>query len=327
MKNPFLIFLYIFFIIVVLPVMLTIGIYKNNAPSNNNNLHNQKVQALNIKVYNAREDKVEEMNIEDYLYNVVASEMPANFGEEALKAQAIAARSYVFHKIENGGDKIPQHKGAVVCTDHKHCQEYLTLEQIEKAHGKHWMDTLWPKIKKCVDETKGMVLVYEGKTIQPLYHSTSGGRTENSEEVFSSKLPYLRSVNSPYEEGSPKLVSNVKMQKKDFINKVKSSLGIVLSEDLNKDIHVISKTEGGSVKEIKIGTEVVKGRQVRSALNLNSSDFEIKVSEGEVNIITRGYGHGVGMSQWGANGMANKGYHYDEILKHYFKGVNIEKKY
>ncbi|SHK46871.1 stage II sporulation protein D [Tepidibacter formicigenes] len=325
MKNPFFILLYIFFIIIILPVLLTIGIYKDNI-FKEEVVQNKKIESLNIKVYNSKEDKVETMNLEEYLYNVVASEMPATFNEEALKAQAIAARSYVFYKMENGGDKIPQHKGAVVCTDHNHCQEYLTIDQLKKAHGQDWMEKLWPKIKKAVDDTRGKVLVYEGKTIQPLYHSTSGGKTENSEEVFSAKLPYLRSVDSPYEQGSPKLVSNVKISKNDFVNKFKSN-DIVISDNIKKDIKILSRTEGGSVKEIKVGNKVIRGRDVRKILNLNSSDFEIKVSDNYVNIITKGYGHGVGMSQWGANGMANKGYKYDEILKHYFKGVKIEKKY
>ncbi len=327
MKNSFFILVYICLIIIVLPVLLTIGIYRD-VLFKEDVAQPKKLESLNIKVFNVKENKVQEMDVEEYLYNVVASEMPATFNEEALKAQAIAARSYVFHKMENGGDKIPQHKGGVVCTDHAHCQEYLSIDQLKKAHGEKWMKTLWPKIKQAVNETRGDVLVYEGKTIQPLYHSTSGGRTENSEEVFSAKLPYLRSVDSPYEQGSPKLVSTVKMPKKDFINKLKgANVNIVLSDDLNKEIKLISKTEGGSVKEIQLGNLVLRGRDVRSALNLNSSDFEIKVKGEEVDIITKGYGHGVGMSQWGANGMAEKGYKYDEILKHYFKGVKVEKKY
>ena len=325
MKKPFLIFLYMFFIIVIVPVVLTLGIYRNYTPSGGEN-KDINLRAQNIKVYNVNEDKVVEMDIESYLYNVVASEMPATFGEEALKAQAIAARTYVYNKILNGGDQIPQHKGAVVCTDHKHCQEYLTTAQLEKAHNKYWISILWPKIKKCVNETRGQIITYEGKPIQPLYHSTSGGRTENSEDIFLSKLPYLRSVDSPYEKESPKYINDVIMSKNVFDDKIKTVFGANI-KDTNKDIVVISRTQGGSVKEIKLGSEVVKGRDIRSALNLNSSDFDIKESGDKVDIVTRGYGHGVGMSQWGANGMANKGFTYEKILKHYFVGVNIEKKY
>ncbi|WP_099190268.1 stage II sporulation protein D [Tepidibacter mesophilus] len=325
MKNPFLVVMYTFLVIVVLPVILTVGIYKDDIFQKE--IVQTKINnSMNIKVYNVKTDNVEEIDIEQYLYNVVASEMPASFDEEALKAQAIAARSYVFHKIENGGDKIPQHKGAVVCTDHKHCQEYLDTNTLEKLHNEKWMSESWPKIKKTVDDTKGMVLTFEQKTIQPLYHSTSGGKTENSEEVFSSSLPYLRSVESPYEQESPKFRSNMKISKNDFINKFKD-VGIVLSDDVDKDINIMSRSEGGSVKEIRIGNKVVKGSEVRSILGLNSSDFDIKVDGNVINIMTKGYGHGVGMSQWGANGMAHKGYKYDEILKHYFKGVSIETKY
>ncbi|WFD10062.1 stage II sporulation protein D [Tepidibacter hydrothermalis] len=325
MKNPFLVVVYTFLVIVVLPVILTIGIYKDDI-FQKEIVQTKTTNSINIKVYNTKTDNVEELDIEKYLYNVVASEMPATFDEEALKAQAIAARSYVFHKMENGGDKIPQHKGAVVCTDHRHCQEYLDTNTLEKLHNKKWMSESWPKIKKAVDDTRGMVMTFEEKTIQPLYHSTSGGKTENSEEVFSASLPYLRSVESPYEEESPKFRANMKISKNDFINKFKG-VGIVLSDNLNKDIQVMSRSEGGSVKEIRVGNKVVKGSKVRSILGLNSSDFDIKVDGNFLNIMTKGYGHGVGMSQWGANGMAHKGYKYDEILKHYFKGVSIENKY
>ncbi|MCT4509083.1 MAG: stage II sporulation protein D [Tepidibacter sp.] len=325
MKNPFLVVIYTFLVIIVLPVILTIGMYKDDI-FQKKVVQTKKTNSINIKVYNTKTDKVEDMDIEEYLYNVVASEMPASFDQEALKAQAIAARSYVFHKIESGGDKIPQHKGAVVCTDHRHCQEYLDTKTLEKLHNKKWMNESFSKIKKAVDDTKGMVLMFEARTIQPLYHSTSGGKTENSEEVFSSSLPYLRSVDSPYEQESPKFRANMKISKNDFINKFKG-IGIVLSDDIDKDIEVISRSEGGSVKEIRVGKSVIKGSKVRSILGLNSSDFNIKVDKNFVNILTKGYGHGVGMSQWGANGMAHKGYKYDEILKHYFKGVSIENKY
>ncbi len=325
MKNPFLVVVYTFLVIVVLPVILTIGIYKDDI-FQEKIVQTKITNSMNVKIYNTKEDKVEDMDIEQYLYNVVASEMPASFDEEALKAQAIAARSYVFHKMENGGDRIPQHKGAVVCTDHKHCQEYLDTNTIEKLHNEKWMSESWPKIKKAVDDTRGMVLTFEKKTIQPLYHSTSGGKTENSEEVFSSSLPYLKSVESPYEEESPKFRANMKISKTDFINKFKG-VGIVLSDNIGEDINIMSRSEGGSVKEIRVGNKVVKGSEVRSILGLNSSDFDIKVDGDLVNILTKGYGHGVGMSQWGANGMARKGYKYDEILKHYFKGVSIENKY
>ncbi|KXZ39041.1 stage II sporulation protein D [Alkalithermobacter thermoalcaliphilus JW-YL-7 = DSM 7308] len=328
MKNPFLIIIYTFIILIIFPVILTFALYRTDKPVINNSETIKDKDITTINVYNHRTNKIEKMNIEEYLYNVVASEMPATFHEEALKAQAIAARTYVFYKMENGGENNDKHPGAVVCTDHTHCQEYLSLDQLKNAHGKEWVNDMWPKVKKAVQDTKGMILKYEGKVVEPLYHSTSGGKTENSEEVFAAKVPYLRSVESPHEEGSPRLIAVVKMTEKEFKSKLKSIYNnMKFSNDLSKDINILSRTTGGSVKEVVIGSVKLRGRDVRSALNLNSADFEISVKDGYVSIQTRGYGHGVGMSQWGANGMANQGYKYDEILKHYFKGVDIQKIY
>ncbi|OPJ56072.1 stage II sporulation protein D [Alkalithermobacter paradoxus] len=328
MKNPFLIAIYVLIAIIVLPIIMTLAIYRGDAAVNTDSKVSVSDVVTTINVYNHRTKKIEEKNIEEYLYNVVASEMPAAFHEEALKAQAIAARSYVFYKMENGGENNNKHPGAVVCTDHTHCQEYLSLDQLRKAHGEEWIKNMWPKVKNAVDQTRGMILKYEGKVVEPLYHSTSGGKTENSEEVFAAMVPYLRSVESPFEEGSPRLVGVVKITEKEFINKFKSAYPKVkFSNNLSNDIKILSRTEGGSVKEINIGGVKLRGRDVRSILDLNSADFEINVKDGYVDIQTRGYGHGVGMSQWGANGMGNEGYKYDEILKHYFKGVDIEKKY
>lgn len=278
-----------------------------------------------IVVYNHKTDKNENIDIEKYLYGVLAGEMPTNFDIEALKAQAIAARSYVLHKQENGPNN--KHEKAVVCTDHTHCQEYKSYEELKEIKGEDWIKNDYEKIKKAVDETKGQVITYDDKVILPLYFSTSSGKTENSEEVFSGETPYLRSVESPYDDKSPKYVSQLIINKDDFINKLKNSFDDIIISNVNNDVKILSRSEGGSVNQIKVGNKELKGRDIRSIFNLNSSNFDITMNENEIVFDVKGFGHGVGMSQWGANGMAKEGYLYYEILSHYYTGIKIKDLY
>jgi len=181
------------------------------------------------------------------------------------------------------------------------------------------------KIEVAVDFTRGQILTYEGKIIEPLYHSTSGGRTENSEDVFSAAVPYLRSVESPYEDESPRLNSSVKITAGEFIDKIESAYGDmdITESNLDEKIKLGEVSEGGRIKTLIIDNTEISGRDMRTLFNLNSTNFSFIQSGSQIEILTTGYGHGVGMSQWGAEGMANKGYNYKEILKHYYTGVEI----
>ena len=262
--------------------------------------------------------------MEEYLYGVLSSEMPSTFDEEALKAQAVAARTYVIYKIENNIKS--GHKGADICTNSSHCQAYTSYENLKNIKGKDWMDSDYVKVKKAIDETKGQILTYNNKAILPLYFSTSSGKTENSEDVFSTKYPYLVSVDSPYEKQSPKYITTYSIEKSKFIKYIKNSypqLSVSLSQ-LNNQVNIESRTEGGCVKIIRIGNIKLSGIQIRKILNLNSANFTIDYSGNEMKFTIKGYGHGVGMSQWGAQGMAQKGYKYYDILFHYFKDTNIK---
>ena len=187
------------------------------------------------------------------------------------------------------------------------------------------MDTGWPKIEEAVDSTKGQLLYYQGALVeQPLFHSSSGGKTENSEDVFVSALPYLRSVDSPYETSAPHQDEQVILSLSELIQKVKAtSTGKDIGTVNNKNLKVLNRSEGGRVLELQIGTITLKGREFRDLCGLRSANFTISLQGNDVVITTEGYGHGVGMSQWGANGMAQAGYSYIEILKHYYTGVEV----
>ena len=276
-----------------------------------------------INIYNHKSGKTEQMDIEEYLCGVLSGEMPSDFDIEALKAQAVAARTYVMYKQEHQDSK---HKGSVVCTDYNHCQEYKSYEELKSSKGEDWIKNSYPKVKQAVNETKGHIVTYDSEPILPLYFSTSSGKTENSEEVFSAEYPYLKSVDSPYDKYAPKYASTLKITNKDFVSKLKSTYSdiSISADNLSSQVKVISRSDGGAVNKIKLGNKELTGRDIRNILSLNSANFEIKFDSSSLDFVVKGYGHGVGMSQWGAQGMAEEGYKYYEILSHYYKDTIIK---
>lgn len=278
-----------------------------------------------ISVYRHASGKTESIPFEDYVKGVVAGEMPASFEPEALKAQAVAARTYSLSKlIRSGGGGNPDHHSASVCDD-THCQVYRSPGELAEIKSAEWMATGWPKIQEAVESTKGQLMYYQGSLVeQPLFHSSSGGKTENSEDVFVSALPYLRSVDSPYETAAPHQSEQIEVSLSEFKQKVKQanpgkSLGTVGSDT----IRVLERSAGGRVASLQVGSLTLRGREIRDLFGLRSANFTVSVKGDTVLFTTEGYGHGVGMSQWGANGMAQAGYNYVDILTHYYSGVEV----
>jgi stage II sporulation protein D len=278
-----------------------------------------------ISVYRTGSGKTESIPFEDYVMGVVAGEMPASFEIEALKAQAVAARTYSLSKvIRSGSGGNPDHPSAPVCDD-THCQVYRSPEELREIKSAEWMTTGWPKIQKAVESTSGQLMYYQGTLVeQPLFHSSSGGKTENSEDVFVSALPYLRSVDSPYETGAPHQNEQIEIPLSEFKLKVSQanpgkSIGMLDSNS----VRILERSAGGRVAAIQVGDLTLKGRELRDLFGLRSANFTVSVKGGVVLFTTEGYGHGVGMSQWGANGMAQAGYDYRDILTHYYTGVEV----
>ncbi|MEI3501966.1 MAG: stage II sporulation protein D [Anaerovoracaceae bacterium] len=284
---------------------------------------------LEIKVLDDDSGKIAEVPLEEYVACVVASEMPSDFETEALKAQAVAARTYASaRKQEFEAGKCSHYdEGAYVCNT-THCQVYRTEEGLREVKGDEWMEKNFPKILSAVYETAGEVLYYDGSLVeQPLFFSSGGERTENSEDVFVSAIPYLRSVESgAYEEESPHKDVEVTVTMEDVKSKVSAVYGAEAGQSVTAEtIQVVSRTDGGAVAEMKMGNLELTGRQVRSLFGLASADFEVNIGNGEVTFVTSGSGHRVGLSQYGANGMAKQGKTYREILEHYYSGVEVKK--
>lgn len=246
------------------------------------------------------------IELEEYLIGVVGSEMPASFNIEALKAQAVAARTYAIKTISDGGK----------LTDTVKTQVYKDNNELKKSWGTGY-NTYYNKVKKAVDETKGLIMYYNNEIINAFYHSTSNGYTEDSSYVFK-EYPYLVSVESPYDKNVSSYSKTINLTYEEVSNK----LDIPVTSTSNIEI---KRNSSNRVDKIVIDNNIYDGTKFRSILSLRSTDFDIILEENKITITTRGYGHGVGMSQYGANEYAKKGYTYDRILKHYYTGITIKK--
>ncbi|MEL7568295.1 MAG: stage II sporulation protein D [Dehalobacterium sp.] len=279
-----------------------------------------------IHIYFAAEGKTANMYLEDYLVGVLAAEMPAEFEIEALKAQAIAARTYALKKIkafQGSGNKV--HPKAEICSDPSHCQGWLSAKEMKAKWG--WLKS-WEyerKLKLAVRETAGEVAKFQQDLIDPVYHSTCGGQTENAEEVWTYSVSYLKSVPCSWDRQSPKFESSLIIPLTDFNKKL--DLNIKATDFSSKTLQILSKTATGRVKTLSVSNKVFSATDFRRRLSLNSTNFTWNVTNEGIIFQTIGYGHGVGMCQYGANGLAQKGYRAENILKHYFPGIKVEKMY
>ncbi|WP_039652689.1 stage II sporulation protein D [Clostridium tyrobutyricum] len=295
---------------------------------NSKNIISKERYADKIKVYITKENRVEEIPIEDYVAGVVAGEMPANFSEEALKAQAVAARTFALaHMEQYGGIKYKSNTGADVCDTPK-CQVFMPKQERMEKWPLKYGNTYWNKVVDASESTQGEILTYNGKLVkEPYYFSTSSGVTEDASEVFNSNIGYLKSVKSPGEEIAKKYKTSNTFSLKEFVLKVNSQYpkARLSIQNLSSQIKIEDRTEAGSVKQIKLGGITIAGTKFRMLMGLNSANFSISFSSSKVYIQCLGYGHDVGMSQWGANIMGKKGKNYKDILCHYYSGVKIEK--
>ena len=248
-----------------------------------------------------RNGDVVEVPLETYVASALYGEMPPKFEIEALKAQAVAIRTYTLRRLLSGG----KHENTNLCTDPSCCQAYREPD----------LSAGFEKCLQASESTRGEVLFYDGNLIEATYFSCSGGKTEAAVEVWGADIPYLRSVDSPGEEDAAHYKDTCMIGLDEFASK----LGISHAES----IYVVDYTEGGGVKSIRIGDKVFTGTDVRAALNLRSTVFEISVLENSVLITTKGYGHRVGMSQYGAQAMAMAGNNYSQILAHYYPDTQI----
>ena len=297
-------------IVILVPFLVITILVKNNTLLFSYDTNKQDM----VRIKRETTGQIDTVPFEEYVKGVLAGEVPTSFHIEALKAQAVAARSYAMKKIE---DNTATDYDVVDTVSN---QVYMDDAQLKKK----WKDQYDEKMKiieSAVNETKGEYLEYDGKVAQAFFFSTSAGKTENSEEVFQSALPYLRSVDSSWDqEVSPVFQQDYQFSVHDFYQK----LGLPYKETVQ--FQVTKQTSTGRVKEVNIDGTVLKASDISSKLGLRSTFFTFEQIGSNIHMTTKGYGHGVGMSQYGAQAMALKGSTYDQILKHYYQGVQIKKK-
>ncbi len=274
-----------------------------------------------IDVYFHTEDTVKKINFEEYLTGVVCAEMSATFNDEALKAQAVAARTYTLYKVSQKQND-NYHKGADICTDYTHCQAWTDINDKSEAWGDSAKENT-EKIKNAVKLTANEVMMYEGKIVNALFHSTSSGNTENAKDVWGKDIPYLVSVKSDGEELSPRYESREIISCDDYIRLAKENIdGVNFDDALFSDI---VRSDSGGIKTLKIGNMEIDGTLLRKIYGLRSTNVLITQNGDNIIFDVKGNGHGVGMSQYGANYLATSGSDYKSILKHYYTGIEIVK--
>lgn len=293
-------FFAVVFLIVLFPFAATLLFPGSRHPG----LQNHSIEIPEtVTIYRTATDTYDTVDFEEYVAGVVAAEMPKTFHEEALKAQAVASRTYALGRIL---------AGRKLC-DSVHCQAYRDYN-------------IPRKVRNAVKATCGQILTYDDElAASALYFSSSGGPTENSEDVFQTAYPYLTSVSSDYEPDATHRNEKTTMKISDFSTAVKNAFPeLNFGKITKKNIKIRSHTRGGRVAVIKVGGQTLSGTDIRKALSLSSARFTVSFDKGKIIITSNGCGHGVGMSQYGANGLAEKGKSYEKILSHYYRGTKVE---
>lgn len=298
MKN-----IHLILIIIVLSIIAVISSQEKTTTSFNNEEKN-----IDVTIKDTSKDTKNTIDLEEYIIGVVAGEMPASFDIEALKAQAIAARSYAIYKMNTT-------KGEYDLTTDVSNQVYITVDEMKEKWQNEFLK-YYEKVKKAVMDTKGLVMKYNNEVISSYYFAISNGKTEDVSLVFGESRDYLKSVESKDENVKNFLVTK-NINREEFCKKLEINCDNIVISNINK-------SASGRVNEIEINEKKFKGTELRKILDLRSTDFEIKINN-QIEITTRGYGHGVGMSQYGANQMAKSGNNYEEILKHYYQNIEISK--
>ena len=292
---------------------------ENQTEISNKNTYNYSKYGT-ISLLHKKTGEVEQVKLDEYLCNVVSAEMPATFEQEALKAQAIVARTYTIYKILN-----KKHDNADICDDSTCCQAWISKDDRLAKWEENQRESNWQKICSAVNETSGKIITYENKPIDAFFHSNSGGITEVPVNVWGGTgYPYLQSVETSGENAYTQYASEVTLSQEELINKLKEKYSDISIDFTNsEDIKILEYTQSTRVKTVKFGNHEISGVEARTLFGLKSTNFEISRDGSNIKFSVKGYGHGVGMSQTGADSMAKNGSGAEEIIKHFYTGVEI----
>ena len=333
MKKVYIILFMLIFCTFAIPIIFTKNTVSGKAKNDtNDNLKNatEEIQMIDydykqydtIKLLHADTGEIEELPLDTYLLGVVSAEMPANFEQEALNAQALVARTYTIYSIVHNNGK---HGDADICDDSGCCQAWISKEDRMARWDEAERENNWRKIEIAVNTTAGKIITYNGEVIDAFFHSNSGGTTEAPVNVWGgTNYPYLQSVETAGEDAYSQYSSEVVLTKEKLKNKIlEKHADFSIDYSQSDCIQILEYTESGRVKTIKIGNLNLSGVEVRTLLGLRSANFEVSIDGDNIKFSVKGYGHGVGMSQTGADSMAKQGSNYEEIVKHFYTGVEI----
>lgn len=321
MKSFYMIVICLMIIVLGVPSVIVFAFGSNKTSQNINDVPTimspltpigTNAENITLSVFRMNNNDIENMFLEEYLIGVVASEMPASYELEALKAQAISARTYILKFLMTENEGLPKSADITDSTIHQVYKDSAELKKIWKEDYSKYIN----KITQAVKETEGLIMTYNGELIDSTFFAISNGYTENSEDYWKVALPYLRSVPSPWDKNSPDFNGMTKITSGEF----ESKLGVKLTSDIK-----LHRTSTNRVSIVTINGKEFSGDEFRTALGLRSTDFSFKVVDDSIEFTTQGYGHGVGMSQYGANSLAMIGNNHKEILEYYYKDIKIEK--
>ncbi len=306
-KMVTMIFIYIIIAMIVLPAFITYCSYHSHSP--------KETETAKPEAELASPEIIRASELENYIKGVVAAEMPALFEQEALKAQAVSARTYAVRNMkERNSNAVPYDIG----------QAYLSIEEMQQKWGDNF-STYYNKISEAVDSTRGEIMTYENEPILAVFHAESAGKTEAAENVWTQEIPYLKSVDSSFDKNAPNFETSISFTYDEFIKRFSNQYGdLSLHKDtLPQQLKILSHTPAGYVQQMQVGNQTLTGREVRETLHLRSSNFTIQTEDNTIIFTTKGYGHGAGMSQYGAEFMAKEGKTYQQILQHYYTGISF----
>ena len=332
MKKAILYFFAFLFICFFLPTIFTKVNIPANAQSQTPENQEEPVQQegekqenyqdITIQLLHAKTGEVEPVNLEEYLCHVVSAEMPADYELEALKAQAIVARTYTMYKRNN-----KKHTNADICDDSTCCQAWVSKEDRFTRWEESKRESNWQKIEQCINETRGKIVTYQNEPINAFFHANSGGKTEIPVNVWGggSNLPYLQVVETAGEEGYTQYASEVELTQEEILNKLKEKYAdIQIDFTKEEEVQIIDYTDSQRVKTVRFGNHELSGVETRTIFGLKSTNFEITKQEGKIKFSVKGYGHGVGMSQTGADALAKQGKTAEDIIHHFYQDVEIK---
>lgn len=307
MREKIISILLMLLIILVIPIFITTIL---------TGIRSKKEEFSDITVNINYSGEETQIPLEEYIIGVVAAEMPAQYDKEALKAQAIAARTYTLKKIDDD-------KQVIFTSD---IQGYESYNDLESKWGAEEFPIYYVKIKDAVESTRGYVMTYNNELIDAVYHSISSGTTRSALDVWGKDIDYLQKVESLEDINSPEYINRYEISYKELKDKLIESFNdIKVNISKENEMQIVERSEEGYIKKIQFDNKILTGEEIRNSLSIASSNFTLDYKEDNIEIICKGYGHGVGMSQYGANAMAKEGKTYDKILKHYYVGIDILK--